>query len=163
LKDQLMKRTVLVVVVMILAFCAGILVYSIARMAPEQPSQTVVAPTQPVAPPPVPSAAPLSVADLAQSSTLYRKNCQSCHLPSGVGEHHHKKDGIPDFTDSSWKASANPETLFAWVKNGKGSVMPSFGKKLTDDEIRLLVRYVRAFDARAEKPSPSHGEHPSRS
>ncbi len=53
---------------------------------------------------------------------------------------------VPDFTDKAWwKDGVEDERLIKSVRNGKGG-MPKFEKKLTGQQIALLVTYVRRFD-----------------
>ena len=52
---------------------------------------------------------------------------------------------IPDFTNRDWQRNHNNAQLAASVHNGKGGLMPAFGDRLTANEIRDLVTYVRAF------------------
>jgi mono/diheme cytochrome c family protein len=88
---------------------------------------------------------PLAGAGLDRAEGLYKANCASCHLASGRGEHHHRKDGIPDFTDAAWHEGKTDAALNATIANGDGRVMPAFGSKLAEDEIALLVRYIHRF------------------
>jgi mono/diheme cytochrome c family protein len=140
-----MKRAVVSVVFLIGVFGLGLLFY---WMAPVSAPEIAPPPPAPL-PTPAPTTAAhqsspdrLNGAQLTQAATLYAKNCQGCHLATGGGDPHHRKDGIPDFTDPSWMETASADTLTASIENGKGRVMPAFGSKLSDDEIRLLVRYV---------------------
>ena len=80
---------------------------------------------------------------------LFRNNCARCHGGDGRGDtplgHTYNS---PDFTDWEWwqKNSdiTNTSSLVSIVSLGKGG-MPAFGKKLTREEIRSLVGYVRKF------------------
>jgi mono/diheme cytochrome c family protein len=88
---------------------------------------------------------PLDGEDLARSRTLFKANCATCHLESGTGDPHHRRDGIPNFRDASWQGRVSDDALTASVRNGKGKLMPGFATSLSDEEITLLVRYVRAL------------------
>jgi len=131
---------------------------------------------------------PLEGADLAKAQQLFKANCAVCHLESGKGDPHHKKDAIPDFTNAAWHEGKTDAALIASITNGKGKVMPAFKGKLSDADIGLLVHYVHEFPTRAtsdtkggapsptgtsSKPKPGakgkpkagehggHGEHPN--
>jgi mono/diheme cytochrome c family protein len=53
---------------------------------------------------------------------------------------------LPDFTNKAWWADdVEDKRLIESVRNGKGG-MPKFGKKLTGQQIVLLVTYVRRFE-----------------
>lgn len=111
---------------------------------------------------------PLAGADLAKARALFDAKCATCHTKTGVGDHHHKKDGIPSFTDAAWQQRAGDDEIVSAITNGTGRVMPAFKGRLSDDEIRLLARYVRGFPERQGAKGPggvppggSHGSHGS--
>lgn len=76
---------------------------------------------------------------------LYRQNCQACHGSEGKGDGPAAAALTPrptDLTDPQVMGKLSDDELFAILKDGKGA-MPGFGKRLSDDEIRALVAYVR--------------------
>lgn len=80
---------------------------------------------------------------------LFNRNCARCHGGDGRGETPlGRLYKSPDFTDPQWweknSSISNPTTLRSIVARGKAG-MPAFGKKLTKNEIRLLVNHVRKF------------------
>jgi mono/diheme cytochrome c family protein len=117
--------------------------------ASSAPTPTVNANNQP----PAATNAPLEGAGLDRAEGLYKANCASCHLASGRGEHHHRKHGIPDFTDAAWHEGKTDAALNATIANGDGRVMPAFGAKLAEDEIALLVRYIHRFPSAGNESS----------
>src|SRR5437016_9103366 len=71
--------------------------------------------------------------------------CSSCHGKDGRAKSLHAKHvHARDLTDAVWQASVSDERLFNSISNGKGK-MPEFKKKLPEDQIDALVRYVRQF------------------
>jgi len=79
------------------------------------------------------------------AAELYARNCASCHGKDGraktlKGKLKHARD----FTDPAWQGRVGDERLFNSIMNGKGK-MPSYSKKLSEQEIDSLVAYVRAF------------------
>jgi mono/diheme cytochrome c family protein len=102
--------------------------------------------------------APLSKDEFARAQTLFNARCASCHLESGTGDPHHRKDQIPDFSDVSWQRGRTDDALTSSIANGLGTVMPSFGAKLSSDDIALLVGYVREVPGRAQS-NGSDGPH----
>jgi mono/diheme cytochrome c family protein len=96
-------------------------------------------------------ATPPQKRSVAKSSVgdLFRNNCARCHGADGAGDtplgHTYN---APDFTDPDWWRKHSDITssrrLVSIVSHGKGG-MPAFGKKLTGNEIRRLVDYVRRF------------------
>ena len=119
-----------------------------------------------VAPPAADTKRPSEVQgdELAQGAQIYEANCASCHLKSGKGDPHHKKDDIPDFTNAAWQNREPDAELHNSIVNGHGKVMPAFKGKLTDEQVNLVLAYIRGFPTRpaaaeATEPAPkdAHG------
>jgi len=157
------------VALLVVSFVVGALLSTIKRAPEPVAARPVVAepiaplpspPTEPVVQPPANTdrGAELTGADLARAERIYVSNCASCHMRSGRGEEHHRKDGIPDFTDAAWLGAHADEELRAAVENGAGPVMPAFGKRLSADEIGLVVGYLKGFPTRATAGSPAKGD-----
>jgi mono/diheme cytochrome c family protein len=89
---------------------------------------------------------------LARTAKLFDATCATCHMTSGKGDPHHRKDAIPDFTDRAWQTGETDADLRDAIANGEGSVMPAFGEKLTPEQIDELVAYVRGFP---DRPAPA--------
>ena len=69
--------------------------------------------------------------------------CAKCHGKDGRATSLHAKHvHARDMTNASWQNEVTDERLFNSISNGKGK-MPAFGKKLSEDQIDALVRYVR--------------------
>src|SRR5438034_9980064 len=84
----------------------------------------------------------LSAEDKPDPAALYKKNCAMCHKADGKGYAAMK---TPDFTDKEWQASKKDEELIETVSKGK-TPMPAFDKKLSTDEIKLVITdVVRKF------------------
>lgn len=87
----------------------------------------------------------LSAEDVAPG--LWAKHCAKCHAKDGsastpIG----KKLKVGDYTDPATLAEVSDEELFEMTKSGvKGTKMPGFEKKLTDEEIHALVAYMRGM------------------
>jgi len=77
-------------------------------------------------------------------AALYKSKCQVCHGPDGKGDTPAgKKVGVKDF--HSPEVAKMPDTeLFEITRKGKDK-MPSYDKKLTDDQIKALVKYIRSL------------------
>ena len=79
------------------------------------------------------------------AKTLYDAKCAKCHGSNGRGRTlRGKLDHARDFTDAGWQNDVSDERLFNSINNGRGK-MPSFKKKLTEQQINELVTYVRHF------------------
>lgn len=79
---------------------------------------------------------------------VFAANCAACHLEDGTGSPSLKKNGIPDFTNPKWQREEAHELVEA-VRDGKGSIMPSFKDSLSREEIAAAVAYVQGFPQRA--------------
>ena len=76
---------------------------------------------------------------------LFKQKCIKCHGVDGVGDTTFGEVvGAADFTDSEWQKRVDDARLVNSMTYGRGQ-MPSFGKKLSKEEIVMLLAYVRAF------------------
>ncbi len=78
------------------------------------------------------------------AKATFNSRCASCHGSDGRarslhGKHVHARD----LTDAGWQNEVSDERLFNSITKGKGKNMPAYGKKLSEDQIDALVRYVR--------------------
>jgi mono/diheme cytochrome c family protein len=90
---------------------------------------------------------PDSTGVLAQPGmTLFQRSCAMCHGPDGKGAGvRPAMPAIPDFSLGRWQERRTDSRLMASILDGKGTGMPSFGRKLAREQARELVSYVRAF------------------
>ena len=108
-------------------------------------------PTSPRAPgsfpKPVPAATAIELAERTRAATgLYRQYCLICHGADGKGrEIRASMPNIPDFTSSSWRDSVSDPQLIASILDGRGTLMPSFRGRVSDEQGRDLAAFVRAF------------------
>ncbi|MBK6427233.1 MAG: c-type cytochrome [Blastocatellia bacterium] len=75
------------------------------------------------------------------AARIYASKCASCHAPDGKGN----IGGTPNFRDGGWHASRSDDNLIASIRDGKGNLMPAWGKELTPAQIIALVRHVRSL------------------
>jgi cytochrome c6 len=80
-----------------------------------------------------------ALADDAEA--LYKTKCQMCHGADGKGSPAGQKLGVRDF-HSPEVAKESDADLIKVTKEGKGK-MPKFEGKLTDDQIKGLIAYIR--------------------
>jgi mono/diheme cytochrome c family protein len=86
----------------------------------------------------------------ADPKTNWANNCAQCHGPTGKGDTKMGKMlNAMDLTDPKKQASFTDAKAAAAIKdgvkqNGK-TTMKAFAGKLTDDEIKALVAYVRSL------------------
>lgn len=81
----------------------------------------------------------------------WNKHCASCHGKDGSGDTKMgKKAGAKDYRDPAVQAAIKPDVAFKNVKEGQKEdgkeKMKPFADKLSDDEIKALVAYVKKFE-----------------
>jgi len=84
----------------------------------------------------------------ADPKTNWTNNCAQCHGPAGKGDTKMGKMlSAMDLTDPKKQASFTDaqatDAIKNGVKQGGKTTMKAFSGKLTDDEIKALVAYVR--------------------
>ena len=95
-------------------------------------------------------AAALTSVRAADAKDNWEKNCSKCHGPDGKGDTKMgKKLNIRDYTDAKVQASFKDEEAIKVIKEGKkdkdDNTLMKAAEGLSDDEIKALVAYVRAF------------------
>ncbi len=77
-------------------------------------------------------------AAIADGAKVYKKFCQSCHLPDGTG-----RIG-PDLTDDTWKyARTNTEVgRFEIIYGGGAGAMQAFGRRMDQDDILKVMAFI---------------------
>jgi mono/diheme cytochrome c family protein len=76
----------------------------------------------------------------ADTAKTFNEKCALCHGEDGKG----KQKGAPNFTNAEWQKKETDAEFTEIIKAGK-KPMPGFAGKLSDDEIKALVGYVRSF------------------
>jgi mono/diheme cytochrome c family protein len=94
-------------------------------------------------------AAPLSLHP-ADVKTNWTNNCAQCHGPDGkantkMGKQLSAKDLTDPKVQASFTDAKATQSIKEGVKQGGKTTMKAFGGKLTDDEIKALVAYVRTL------------------
>jgi mono/diheme cytochrome c family protein len=91
-----------------------------------------------------------SIGFAADAAATWAQNCASCHGKDGSGSTMMgKKLGVKDYRDAKVQAAFSDAEAERAVKegvktNGKETMKP-FGSKLSDADIKALVKYVRSF------------------
>jgi mono/diheme cytochrome c family protein len=87
--------------------------------------------------------------DPPSGASIFKSNCAMCHGPDGKGIAAMK---TPDFTDPKVLASLTDQQMLEIITNGKkGTAMPAWRDKLSEEDIRAVQAYVRALSS--TKPS----------
>jgi mono/diheme cytochrome c family protein len=86
----------------------------------------------------------LAVTAQAQdAAALYKSKCQICHGPDGAGSVAGNKLGVKNLQSPEVQKQSDEE-LFEVAKKGKNK-MPAYDKKLTDDQIKGLIKFIRTL------------------
>jgi cytochrome c oxidase cbb3-type subunit 3 len=76
---------------------------------------------------------------LNEGKTLYSAmNCVGCHAHGGGGMG-------PALMDDAWIYGSQPAQIFATIQQGRPNGMPSFGGKISDDQLWKIVAYVQSL------------------
>jgi cytochrome c6 len=76
-------------------------------------------------------------------AALFKAKCAACHGPDGSGgTPTGKAMGTPDLRSDDVQKQTDAQ-LIESTTNGKGKKMPAYKGKLTDDQIKQLVGYIR--------------------
>ncbi|HEY9167917.1 MAG TPA: c-type cytochrome [Lutibacter sp.] len=84
--------------------------------------------------------------NLREAKNLYAVNCKACHGTLGLGDGtkaKNMKGDLGDFSSAKFQDQTDG-TLFAKTKNKIGD-HPGFSKKLSDEDIWIVVNYVRTL------------------
>jgi cytochrome c oxidase cbb3-type subunit 3 len=80
---------------------------------------------------------------LAQAgSDLFLDNCSSCHGENALGD---REQGAPNLADAIWLYGGDREALDYTVRNARFGVMPAWGQRLKDVDVRAVSIYVHAL------------------
>lgn len=77
-----------------------------------------------------------------RGAPVYAEQCASCHGERGEGN---QEFGAPRLSDDSWLYGGSRDAVYKTIWSSRSGVMPAFGNRLSEDTIRKLVVYVRAF------------------
>jgi mono/diheme cytochrome c family protein len=94
-----------------------------------------------------------SDANLAEAKEIYKNKCENCHGEKGKGDGSDAMMYDPepsDLTDATKIDKLTDGEIFYQITEGR-KPMPSFKKKLLDDQRWKLVLLVRSFAANPER------------
>ena len=104
-----------------------------------------------------------AVPGVPQGRALYDAHCAVCHGPAGKGDGPGARvvrQPMRDFSDPAAMRAVDDRFLFEIIKKGssqfgRSNAMPAWGMKLSDEEIRAVVAYIRSLASR--NPPASSG------
>jgi ubiquinol-cytochrome c reductase cytochrome b subunit len=104
------------------------------------------------------TAAAETAAQLRVATGLYRQFCLICHGNDGKGSGMRPSmPTIPDLTSRKWQEGVTDPQLAASILDGKGNFMPAARGRVTEDQAKALVAYIRAFGPARPKPKEAVG------
>jgi cytochrome c553 len=88
-----------------------------------------------------------------EAKANWEGKCAGCHGKEGKGDTKlGQKMGVKDYTDAKVQEGLKDEAMFKSIKEGVKKdgkdVMKPYAEKLSDDEIKALVAYIREFKAK---------------
>jgi cytochrome c oxidase cbb3-type subunit 3 len=105
------------------------------------PDQEIPGPTNPYA---------QNTTAMSEGRELFvRMNCSGCHggrAGGGMG---------PSLRDEDWLYGNTDQQIFSTILEGRARGMPSWGKKLSNDQVWKLVAYVKSLRTPNEPHPPS--------
>ena len=78
-------------------------------------------------------------ADLVAGAKLFADNCAACHAEDGKGN---SEMGAPNLTDAIWLYGSAKADIVQTLTNGRGGIMPAWGKRLDPATVKALAVYV---------------------
>lgn len=84
----------------------------------------------------------------ARAKELYKRDCLICHGVNGDGKTGIVEDRglvLLDWTDAKSLAGRSDQQLFHAIRYGKGKMPAESAGRASDDEVRQLIRYIRAM------------------
>ncbi len=85
--------------------------------------------------------APAAAEDAAK---IFARSCSPCHGKDGQPTAVFAKQGVRNFTDQAWQKATPDAQIEQTIREGKkGTMMASFEKQLSPQDIKGLVAYIR--------------------
>jgi cytochrome c oxidase cbb3-type subunit 3 len=78
----------------------------------------------------------------ATGAEVYADNCSACHGEEGLGD---RDLGAPNIADAIWLYGGDRDTLTETVLNARYGVMPAWGLRLSEADVRAVSAYVHAL------------------
>lgn len=88
------------------------------------------------------SGRPAGQAAVHRAAKLFADNCAACHGASGRGD---RTMGAPNLTDADWLYGSTRADIREQIWYGHGGVMPTWGGRLSPEEIKSLALYVHSL------------------
>jgi mono/diheme cytochrome c family protein len=99
--------------------------------------------------------------ELAKGRELYNKNCSNCHREDGTGGPtvvDGRKMKPDNLTDARRQKLPDDKYVDTMVKGIEDEGMPSYKDKLSEAEMREIVKYIRDGLQKQEQPAPANAK-----
>lgn len=83
-------------------------------------------------------------------AVIFEDNCSVCHGDTGTGD---REQGAPNLTDAIWLYGGDRDTIIETVTYARFGVMPAWGQRLTDAEIKAVSLYVHGLGGGEAAPA----------
>ena len=100
----------------------------------------------------------------ARVKELYERDCTMCHGAIGDGQTEIAKDRqlvLSDWTDPKSLSRRSDQQLFDVIRNGKGKMPAESDGRANKDEVRALIKYVRAMAKEQPAAPPASSTPPA--
>lgn len=85
----------------------------------------------------------------SEGKSIFREKCSMCH---GIGGEGYPAIKTPNFTDPKWQSAHSEKERLNALENGvKGTAMVSFKGKLTQEQMKEVLKYIRSLGAKKKK------------
>ncbi|QHQ36324.1 cytochrome-c oxidase, cbb3-type subunit III [Algicella marina] len=88
------------------------------------------------------SAKDFDTALAASGQRVYAENCAACHGDDARGD---RELGAPNLADAIWLYGGDRETLEETVRYSRYGVMPAWGQRLSDADVRAVSLYIHSL------------------
>ncbi len=78
----------------------------------------------------------------AEGATVFADNCAACHGEDARGD---QNIGAPNLADAIWLYGSDRQSLTTTVTNARFGVMPAWGQRLSEADVRAVSAYVHAL------------------
>ena len=82
---------------------------------------------------------PDSAAQNHPGQVSYQQFCLACHGPDGAGN---AALGAPSLIDDDWLYGSGEAALIHTITKGRYGIMPAFGERMDDVQVRMLVAWL---------------------
>jgi mono/diheme cytochrome c family protein len=81
-----------------------------------------------------------------RGAVIFRQFCMVCHGEDGTGNIQRANlPPIPNFKDPAWQKTKQDPELMASILNGKNTLMPANSDRISRDEAKDALAFIRAF------------------